>query len=65
MRKILVFVVLLVYTIMLMPIYTYDLGIGRADCTGPPVEIAFVSIFWNVLHNLFHYNIIKHLKIKS
>lgn len=24
---------------------SYQLGVGRADCTGPPVEIVFVSSF--------------------
>lgn len=24
----------------------YKIGVGRADCTGPPVEIVFVSLFF-------------------
>ncbi|KFB43513.1 AGAP003730-PA-like protein [Anopheles sinensis] len=28
----------------------YRLGVGRADCTGPPVEIGFVSIWCGVGH---------------
>lgn len=24
---------------------TYKIGVGRADCTGPSVEVIFVSIF--------------------
>lgn len=23
---------------------SYKIGVGRADCTGPPVEVVFVSI---------------------
>lgn len=23
---------------------SYKIGVGRADCTGPPVEVIFVSI---------------------
>lgn len=24
----------------------YQIGLGRADCTGPPVEVVFVSLSW-------------------
>lgn len=24
----------------------YKIGVGRADCTGPPVEVVFVSIIY-------------------
>lgn len=26
-------------------IEAYRIGVGRADCTGPPVEVVFVSVF--------------------
>lgn len=30
----------------------YRVGVGRADCTGPPIEITFVRITNNILCNL-------------
>lgn len=34
---------------------SYQLGVGRADCTGPPVEIVFVSSFIvSFLLSFFH-----------
>lgn len=31
----------------------YRVGVGRADCTGPPVEIVFVRFFFQFILYLF------------
>lgn len=30
----------------------YKIGVGRADCTGPPVEVVFVSMYF-VIFKIF------------
>lgn len=32
----------------------YQIGVGRADCTGPTVEVIFVSIFPSAIFFFFY-----------
>lgn len=34
----------------------YRIGVGRADCTGPPVEVGFVSVKLYYIINIFYLN---------
>lgn len=35
------------------PAAAYRVGVGRADCTGPPVEITFVSSVFLIMKSWF------------
>lgn len=43
-----VFVCVAVVVLLHVPgtVNGYKIGVGRADCTGPSVEVIFVSIIW-------------------
>lgn len=43
MKRLSLVLIALLLTLLPIDIYTYQIGLGRADCTGPSVEIAFVG----------------------